>query len=624
VNSSRSRATALAVGTRLGRYEIVAPLGAGGMGEVYRARDTRLPREVAVKTLRLGAQGSQERRKRFEREASIAARLNHPNICRLYDFGREGDVDFLVMEYLEGETLRDRLRLGPIRLDHAVPLALQIACALEEAHRHGVIHRDLKPGNVMITDRGLKEEVRLLDFGIAKCLADHGPEVLGFKRDESLTREGQVVGTTPYMSPEQLEGRSVDGRSDIFSFGAVIYEMLAGRPAFAASSTAGLVARILEHHPQRLSLGGAPGTSALVDLISRCLAKEPEARWQSASSVLDELERCRSEITSSDPSLSSRETTLWKEAQDRVERPTLDAETIASQAANGALPQPESPITVATQTSSTDPPSHAPIEPKLRTASNTGILLAGVGAAVLALYLNNPSVRDALLYPLLAVIGAVPITLLVSAFGGRDLRTAAYHILRTLGSLGGIAPQSANPGRRQVLGLALYLFLGSVISFLLGHAADTVMPQLTFLPHTDLEVTAWALTDPNHDWKTYSMHYKTAFVAHTGATEAIWQAHKHSFGRGSIRAARTLFCFGALLATAGAVDLGRRRWGRGVTSLIAGACACLILYSVWYDREGHYVREMVAASTRLPVELRPTLPESAPRALKRLVREGGP
>jgi serine/threonine-protein kinase len=270
----------LGPGTRLGPYEIVSLLGAGGMGEVYRARDTRLDRTVAIKVLPTDVAADAEARRRFEREARTISKLNHPHICSLHDVGEQDGLSFLVMEYLEGESLADRLSRGPLPLDEALRYARQIAEALEEAHQHGIVHRDLKPGNVMLTKKGAK----LLDFGIAKLRAAVVSEEVPTATASVLTGEGLIVGTPQYMAPEQLEGRPVDARTDIFAFGLVLYEMITGRKAFEASTRAGLIAAILERDPQPLS---PPSSDALV---KRCLAKRPADRWQSCADLLEHLE----------------------------------------------------------------------------------------------------------------------------------------------------------------------------------------------------------------------------------------------------------------------------------------------------------------------------------------------
>ncbi len=268
-------------GFRFGPYEITGALGAGGMGEVYRARDTRLDRTVAIKVL---SEQRSDLRQRFEREARAVSSLNHPNICALYDVGREHDLDYLVMEYLEGETVQARLQKGPMPLADALRHAVRIADALDHAHRAGFTHRDLKPANVMLTRAGAK----LLDFGLAKPRAASGDNVLATQT--VLTAEGTIAGTLQYMAPEQLHGKETDARSDIFSFGALLYEMISGRAAFAASTPASVIAAILDSEPPPFSAMQVVAPAALDRLIRRCLKKDPEQRWQSARDLAIELE----------------------------------------------------------------------------------------------------------------------------------------------------------------------------------------------------------------------------------------------------------------------------------------------------------------------------------------------
>ncbi|HYT31476.1 MAG TPA: serine/threonine-protein kinase, partial [Thermoanaerobaculia bacterium] len=216
----------LGAGARLGPYEIVSPLGAGGMGEVYKARDTRLERTVAIKVLPSHLSSSPEVRQRFEREAKTISALSHPHICALYDVGNQDGVEYLVMEYLEGETLADRLAKGALALEQTLRYGIEIADALDKAHRQGIVHRDLKPGNVMLTKSGVK----LLDFGLAKLRPQEPASSLSRlsalpTEDRPLTAEGTILGTFQYMAPEQLEGKQADARTDIFAFGAVLYEM---------------------------------------------------------------------------------------------------------------------------------------------------------------------------------------------------------------------------------------------------------------------------------------------------------------------------------------------------------------------------------------------------------------
>jgi eukaryotic-like serine/threonine-protein kinase len=226
---------ALASGTRLGPYEITSPIGAGGMGEVYRARDTRLERTVAIKVLPALLSSDQRLKQRFEQEARVISSLNHPHICTLHDVGTQDGVSFLVMEYLDGETLSHRLQKGALPMEQALKIGTEIADALEKAHNRGIIHRDLKPGNIMLTKSGAK----LMDFGLAKPaqVVMEVPSIATMPTvSNALTAEGTIVGTLQYMSPEQLEGKEADARSDIFALGAVLYEMFTGRQAFTGKA----------------------------------------------------------------------------------------------------------------------------------------------------------------------------------------------------------------------------------------------------------------------------------------------------------------------------------------------------------------------------------------------------
>jgi len=277
----------LTPGTRLGPYEVIGPLGAGGMGEVYRARDTRLERTVALKILPEHLAADPAFKARFEREARAVSALSHPHICTLYDIGEQAGVHFLVMEHLEGETLAARLGRGSLPLEQALVLAAQVCEALALAHRHGVVHRDLKPANVMLTRTGAK----LLDFGLAKQGPQAAPPISSALMTEAspLTAQGTIVGTWQYMAPEQLEGLEADQRSDIFAFGAMLYEMIAGRRAFEGRSQASLIAAIMGSQPPSLFSVAAPASAALDRIVRRCLAKDPEDRWQSAADLASEL-----------------------------------------------------------------------------------------------------------------------------------------------------------------------------------------------------------------------------------------------------------------------------------------------------------------------------------------------
>src|SRR5712692_7774116 len=278
----------LASGTRLGPYEIGAPLGAGGMGEVYRALDTRLERTVAIKILPPQLSDDPVRKQRFEREAKTISSLNHPHICVLYDVGHQDGTDYLVMECLEGETLAKRLEKGPLPLDQVLKFGGQIADGLDKAHRGGVVHRDLKPGNIMLTSSGAK----LLDFGLAKPaapLAAIATRSADAAQAKPVTAQGTIVGTIQYMSPEQVEGKELDARSDVFSLGAVLYEMLTGQRAFQGKSQLSVASAILEKEPAPISTIKPLTPPALDRAIRHCLAKDPEDRWQTARDLLLEL-----------------------------------------------------------------------------------------------------------------------------------------------------------------------------------------------------------------------------------------------------------------------------------------------------------------------------------------------
>jgi serine/threonine-protein kinase len=274
------------VGRQVGPYRITSLLGAGGMGEVYKACDTRLDRTVAIKVL---PSADPERKARFEREAKTIAALQHPHICTLHDLGHQDGTDYLVLEYLEGETLAQRLERGPLKLDDALKTAIEIADALDKAHRAGIVHRDLKPANIMLTKGGAK----LLDFGLAKLR----PQTAGVGRlsiaathsTPPLTDAGAILGTLQYMSPEQVEGQDADSRTDVFAFGCVLYEMITGTKAFDGQSPASVIAAILDHNP--LSIASLqPLTPQLLDhIIQTCVAKNREERWQSAADIARQL-----------------------------------------------------------------------------------------------------------------------------------------------------------------------------------------------------------------------------------------------------------------------------------------------------------------------------------------------
>ena len=285
----------LSSGTKLGPYEILARIGSGGMGVVYRARDSRLERDVAIKVLPFGWLTDEAARKRFHQEARALGRLNHPNIAAVYDVGDQQGVRYLVMEYVEGETLAQRLAKGPLPLEQVLRYAGEIADALDQAHRRGITHRDLKPGNIMLT----KEGTKLLDFGLAKLRQEASASPTAPLSPiptvkSALTVQGTILGTLQYMAPEQVEGKTeeIDARTDIFAFGVVVFEMATGKKAFEGETQASLIAKILEHDPPPISSSEPPGMltpPALDRVVKKCLAKRPEKRWQSASDLTDEL-----------------------------------------------------------------------------------------------------------------------------------------------------------------------------------------------------------------------------------------------------------------------------------------------------------------------------------------------
>ncbi|HYX22386.1 MAG TPA: serine/threonine-protein kinase, partial [Thermoanaerobaculia bacterium] len=285
----------LSPGTKLGSYEILAPLGAGGMGEVYRARDRKLDRDVAVKVLPQTVANDPDALARFEREAKAVAALSHPNILAIYDFGSQDGVAYAVSELLEGETLRGKLDAGPVAQRQAVEWGLQIAKGLSAAHGKGVVNRDLKPDNVFVTKDG---HVKILDFGLAKRVDEEAPdEQTSAPTGSGHTEPGTVMGTMGYMSPEQLRGLPVDHRSDIFSFGAILYELLSGRKAFKRDSASDTISAVLRDDPPELTQSGRNISPALDHIVRHCLEKDRENRFGTAKDVAFALSEA-SDVTS--------------------------------------------------------------------------------------------------------------------------------------------------------------------------------------------------------------------------------------------------------------------------------------------------------------------------------------
>ena len=288
----------ITIGSKLGPYEILGAIGAGGMGEVYKARDSRLDRIVAIKVLPQHVSSDPELKARFEREARALSAFQHPHICTLYDVGQQDGVDYLVMEYIEGETLSTRLERGALPTEQLLRIAIDIASALDKAHRQGVVHRDLKPGNIMLTKAGAK----LLDFGLAKerqkGMAANAMTAM-VTQSQPLTARGAIVGTFQYMAPEQVEGADADARSDIFAFGAILYEMATGKRAFDGKTQASVIASILASEPKPITQLAPTAPAALEHIIRTCLAKDPEERFQSAHDLLIQLRFIANESASS-------------------------------------------------------------------------------------------------------------------------------------------------------------------------------------------------------------------------------------------------------------------------------------------------------------------------------------
>jgi len=341
---------AISLGQRLGPYEILSAIGAGGMGEVYRARDTRLDRVVAIKVLPAHLADKPDLRERFEREARTIASLNHPHICTLHDIGRQDGIEFLVMEYLEGETLAQRLLKGPLPLDQVLQFAIEISDALDKAHRKGVTHRDLKPGNIMLTKAGTK----LLDFGLAKLKQETAPVNVNLSKlstaGPAITAQGTILGTLQYMAPEQVEGKTeqIDARADIFAFGAVVYEMATGKKAFEGQSSASVMAKILEADPPSM-MSLQPMTPPQLDrVVKTCLSKAPDERWQTASDLCRELKW----MAQGSSQITSLPTAPAKGMRDLGRRPVilgvgalLLGAAIASLAIWHLKPSPPQPVT---------------------------------------------------------------------------------------------------------------------------------------------------------------------------------------------------------------------------------------------------------------------------------------
>jgi serine/threonine protein kinase len=510
---------AILAGKRLGPYEILSAIGAGGMGEVYRARDTRLERTVAVKILPDHLSDRAELRERFDREARTVASLNHPHICVLHDIGQQDGTDYLVMEYLEGETLAERLKKGPLPLDQVLQYAIEISDALDKAHHKGITHRDLKPGNIMLTKSGAK----LLDFGLAKL---RGPQTAVANlsalptEGSSFTAQGTIVGTLQYMAPEQLEGREADARTDIFAFGTVVYEMATGKKAFEGKSQASLIAKILETDPPPISSLQPMTPPALDRVVKKCLAKEPEKRWQAASDVCDELKWIAESGAQAGPSTagvtpspkSRRKTLLWAAA------------SLAVSAVVGHFrPEQSRPVTRFTislpagqRLVGLDTPAIALSPDGTRLA-----YIAAQGSGVPQLYLRAMASPDARLIP--GTEGATdpffsPDGQWLGFFTGGKLKKVSVSggAAVTLGDAS--SPQGASWGSQ------------GMIAF--GSEGDAVLVQVSDAGGTPQALTHLEKGENDHDWPEFLPGDKTVLFAASGDDRANGQVTIQSLATG--------------------------------------------------------------------------------------------
>ena len=390
----------LPAGTRLGPYEVISSLGSGGMGDVYTARDTRLGRTVAIKVLSAALSASPDARERLKREARTLSQLSHPHICALYDVGEQRDIDFLVMEVLAGETLASRLAKGPLPFGQAVQLATGIASALDAAHRRGIVHRDLKPGNVMVTPTGAK----LLDFGLAKPLAplvqgSGADATVSFRRE--MTAEGTILGTIQYMSPEQIEGRPADARSDLFAFGATLFEMATGRRAFTGASPAAIASAIMATDPPAVSSLQPAAPAAFDRLVQGCLAKDPGQRWQSAHDavlLLPSIADADSRGASPTPSRRSHAALRWAPW-------VIAAAAVALLIARGAWERPPDPAPPQPITFTIPPP---PGSRFFTSVESVEMAVSPDGKQIAFVAVDTTGVRRAWLRPL-AAADATPV-----------------------------------------------------------------------------------------------------------------------------------------------------------------------------------------------------------------------
>jgi eukaryotic-like serine/threonine-protein kinase len=517
----------LVAGSKLGPYEILSAIGAGGMGEVYRARDTRLERTVAVKILPDHLSDRAELRERFEREARTVASLNHAHICTLFDIGQQDGTDFLVMEYLEGETLAERLKKGALPLNQVLQYAIEISDALDKAHRKGITHRDLKPSNIMLTKSGTK----LLDFGLAKL---RGPQAAVANlsalptEGSGLTAQGTIVGTLQYMAPEQVEGKEADARTDIFAFGVLVYEMATGKKAFEGKSSASVIGAILKDNPPPISSLQPMTPPALDRVVKKCLVKEPEDRWQNAKDLTDELKWIADEsaprsVPSAAPVAPARSPWRWAVFSTVA---CLAVASIAAFAVWFLRPVPPRPVTRFTislpagqRLVGLDTPTIALSPDGTRLA-----YIAAQGSGPPQLYLRAMASPDARPIP-----GTEAATDPFFSPDGQWLGFFAGGKLKKVSVSGGAAVTLADASNPQGASW------GSQGMIAFGSEGDAVLVQVSDAGGTPQALTHLEKGENDHDWPEFLPGDKTVLFAASGDDRANGQVTIQSLAAGTRR-----------------------------------------------------------------------------------------